>query len=352
MKISRFPTFPRCRKAVSSSSLSFVKGSLSSLAAFLGLAALGAGGLDAATTDPVGAMSMNIAAGSDGFISAAFNRTPVYSGAVASIVDPSTFTTSPGSSWTVNEFADSYYVLMTSGVMEGAFATISGNGSDSISLTYVAESFSLGQGGGVSVNDTFDIIPYWTLSSLLPEAEVPNGTQVLLFDRSAPGINNAAASTYTMFAGFGWFSGPTDGNNLILYPDESFILRAPVGAAISLTQLGSVRTSAFRLLLSLNNPATKQDIRLTSTSPVPEAISSIFDAGLAADGDQILIFDPNATGINNAAAMTATYFNGFGWFSGSTNLNNYLLQPGQGFIYRKSNSNPNELVSVAPSPIP
>ncbi|MFP4351847.1 MAG: hypothetical protein ACLFTU_03320, partial [Puniceicoccaceae bacterium] len=156
---------------------------------------------------------------------------------------------------------------------------------------------------------------------------------------------------FTYFDGFGWFSGPTDGASHPIYPDESYVIRAPSSDGFEVALSGSVNVSDFRLALNLVEEGSTQDIRLTSSLPVPAELGSLFGADGVSDGDKVLFISNSEAGVDKAASLIATYFDGFGWFSGPTDLNDHLVQPGQGLIYRKSGSNPSISVATISSPV-
>ena len=306
--------------------------------------------LQAVETDPVGYVSNEVQAGGEAIISPSLTRPAVFTGNISAIDDADTITVSGSPGWTTNEYATNYYVLVADGNREGMWAVISANGADSLDLTFVTENLGATLGDRVEVGDAVKIIPFWTLATLLPDADVPDQSQVLLFDRAEAGINRSALATYTSFDGYGWYNGPTEGNNQIIYPDESLVFRTPAGSSYTFVNAGTVPMSSFRTVLSSVSPGVAQDIRMTSGLPISVTLQELFDDGASAEGDQILIFDNDEAGINKSALFTATYFDGYGWYDGPTERNAYALNPGQGFIYRKSSGNASDLaVSFKPS---
>lgn len=290
------------------------------------------------TTEPVGFVSKTIPANSDATFAPAVQRAAAFVGTVGAIVDADTIEvggTSPA--WTTNQFVSSgaYYVIFGSGDREGLFAHISANSANRLDLSFLTQDLGTVTGDRVNVGDQIKIIPYWTLGTLLPDGAVADGTTVFLYSKNQTGINRSASAIFIMYAGFGWYDGPTDGNNQIIYPDESIIVRAPASGAVSVTSTGTVPMDKVRSVLENETPGQDQDIRVTSGVPVPIALSTMFNPGAAGDGDIVLIFNDASAGQNKSAIATVTYYNGFGWYDGPTDMNSYMVQPTQGLIYRK-----------------
>ncbi|WPJ94263.1 TIGR02597 family protein [Coraliomargarita algicola] len=301
--------------------------------------------LSAVSTDPVGYVTTTIPANSDGLLSTALHRPAIFSGSVASIPDSDTIEVSNSPEFLADEYAGGgNFILFTSGDREGLWAVIDSNDADSIDLTFVIQDLGEDVEDRVEIGDTFSIIPFWTPATLLPEGETAAGTQLLMFSRSQPGINISAAFIYTLYDTYGWYAGPTDVNNEPIYPDESLIVRNVSDEPLKLVQAGNVPMSAYRTVLSSLAEGVEQDIRLTSGLPSEVAIRDLLDPGTAGAGDQILIFDQDQVGQNKSAAIIATYYETYGWYSGPTERNNYLLQPGQGFVYRKAAANNLDIV--------
>lgn len=303
-----------------------------------------------AETPPVGFVSKTVPAGADVTYAPAFHRSPAFIGEVATVVNATTLELAGEPGWTVDQFKQTHYLLVSSGPKEGLFAEISGNTASSLSLTFLIGNLGTEPGDAVVSGDQVKIIPYWTLGTLMPQDSVPNNTQVFLYNRSQSGVNKSASAIYTHFTGYGWYSGPTNGNNQILYPDESVVIRAPVGVSFTLTQSGSVPLDNVRTLLSNITAGQDQDIRVASTLPVGTPVGSLFAPGSAGNGDKLLIFDEASSGRNKSASMILTYYTGFGWYSGPSDMNSLQIQPGQGVVYRKAgaNSAQNIVVNYAP----
>lgn len=303
------------------------------------------------TTAPVGYVTVTVPANSDATVSPVMARSAAYSGTIVSIVDADTVTLSGDPAFTVDEFAatdvngsNSYYVQVTSGDRNGLWAVVSANGTGSVDLTYVTQDLGSVSGDQVVVGDSVEIIPFWTPATLFPDTDTADLSQILVFSRSVAGTNVSAGATYTKYDGFGWYNGPTDVNNWPIYPDESLIFRNKSGSSQSLLQSGRVPMTPFRTVLSQVSAGTAQDIRLTSGLPIDVTLQELVDAGASSNGDQILLFNNTQAGENKSAATTATYFDGFGWYNGPTNVNSLVIPVGQGLIYRKVAGNTTDLI--------
>jgi uncharacterized protein (TIGR02597 family) len=319
---------------------------LCSLAAF----ALAQGSLFAATTDPVGFTSKVIPAGSDATYAASMQRPSAFSGTIQTIADLDTIQISGTPAWTTDQFKNTHYALIGSGDREGVFAEIVGNTSNSLDLVFFVGNLGVIAGDKVVAGDQLKIIPFWTLGSLIPATSVPDQTQVLLYNRTQAGSNKSSSNIYTVYTGFGWYDGPTPGENQVIYPDESFIVRTPVGQAATLTLVGAVPMDKIRTVLVNPVAGQDQDIRVTSGVPVPTTLGSIFAPGAAGEGDSVLVFNDSASGQNKSASQIITYYNGFGWYDGPADMNALLIQPAQGLIYRKAGANSSQQITVSYKP--
>lgn len=304
----------------------------------------------AVETDPVGFTSKTIPANSDATYSASLQRTSVFTGSIQTVIDADTIQVTGTPGWTANQFSNTHFVLIGSGPREGMFAEIVGNTATSLDLIFFVGNLGTVSGDNVVAGNEVKIIPFWTLSTLLPSANIPDGTQVLLYNRTQSGVNKSSSNVYTFYTGFGWYDGPTEGNSQVIYPDESFVIRAPSTQSVTISQVGSVPMDKFRTLLINPVAAQDQDIRVTTGSPIPVALSQVFSPGAAGNGDSVLVFDDSATGQNKSASQVITYYNGFGWYDGPNDMNSLLIQPSQGLVYRKAGSNSSNQVTVSYKP--
>lgn len=304
----------------------------------------------AAVSDIVGYVSNLAKSGSDTTISPVLQQTAITRGEILEI--PATNQLKiKNASWTVDEFGIRInYVKINSGDREGVWATITGNTTDTLTVEFVVQDFGDTVGDRVVIGDTIEIIPFWTLGTFISTSNLPDGSKALFFSTSEPGSNQSATSIFTYYEGFGWYKGSNNVDGTRIFPDESFLLRLPVGANdFEMTQTGNVSNSKFRAVLD-NVKASDQDIRFTTGTPVPVALGDFMNLGAAADGDKVLIFDNAEVSQNKSAISILTYYNGFGWYKGSTDANATELNPGQGFVYRKAAANANEPIVIEYKP--
>ena len=300
----------------------------------------------AAVTDPVGYVSLGNTAGpsaipanTDTRISIPLLNATASVGSVAAGGIAGNVITVDGAAYTPSEWVG-YYVQIVSGANEGQILLVTAN--DATSLTVdVQPGDSL---TGVSDGDSIELSEAWTLDSFV--GEVPVGTQLLAFSGSASGINIAPDVIYEYGTAFGtfpsnvWFNATffTEAGSDVLFPGEGLVVRTGATAIDSLVITGEVPTVRNRTLIA--GGSGQQDTPISYVSPVDEAV---VDAGIpAATDDQILIFDPTATGLNKAPATIYQYGTAFGtfptdtWYDATffTELTTEALPAGQSFVYR------------------
>ncbi|MGF1453471.1 MAG: TIGR02597 family protein [Opitutales bacterium] len=308
------------------------------------------------TSDPVGFITNEISANTDALASPAFHRASEFVGSVGTVVDGDTIEVAGTPGFTVDQFAFSgsepqFYVLFTSGDRSGLWSVIDTNTADTLNLLLVNQTLGDTPGDQVEAGDSFEIIPFWTPDTLFPD--VPDQTKILVFNRDNEGINNSSDAIYTFFeAAPGWFDSnfAAVGGNA-LFPDDSLILRTEA-ESYTWVQAGEVPMAPVRSALALVTPGVDQDIRATSGLPVAVPISELFDwaalgQAAAADQDKILLFDSSDPGINKSSIRIFTYFEAApGWFDSNFAAAgpNDVIEPGQGFIYRKASASGDEVI--------
>jgi len=300
-----------------------------------------------AVTDPVGVVTHQTMVGSDMAVAPTLHREPVFSGVIQEISNGNVITVSNNPEWTQDTLAGTHYLLVCDGDRQGLFASVAGNTQDSVTLEFVSETLGSEQGDRVEPGDFIKVIPYWTLATLFPDGSVPNGSKVLVFDRDSSGTNKAGAPI-TYYDGFGWYAGPTNKNNEIIFPDESIVLRPPTGSASTFSVTGHVPMVPLRVNVGQLATGVEQDTRISNPFPIEVPLSVLLDPNNSGNGDKVLIFDNEVSGINKAGAPI-TYYTGFGWYAGPTNSNSRLIAPGQGLVYRRAASNTPPLVLLQSS---
>jgi uncharacterized protein (TIGR02597 family) len=292
-------------------------------------------------TAPVGFVSVTVQPQSDVALGAPLNRAEEFQGVIQSI-SGNTLTVAGTPGWTANQFVyasgtqpKTYYARIDSGAKEGLIATISSNGTGSVTVTLPSGedltniSTNAALVSPATTGDSISIAPYWTPASLV--TGVVAGTQLLVYPTNIPGINLAAV-TY-VFNGTNWLQGATNVNDVAFQFGQGLTLRNNSTSVQTISITGSVPMTGHRLLIKTLASTTRQDVRFFYSSPVPETIGNV---GLGfAPGDQLLFTDNAATGRNKAA--TTLTWNGSNWLQGATVVTTtFQLQPGVSYIYRKN----------------
>lgn len=316
--------------------------SLISYSLLAAMAATGAAFAAEATTTPVGYVTVgdqtstiSVAANTDVALSVPLLRASEFAGTVSSVTG-STLVVEGAQNWTATQFtadpSKPYVLYVTSGTQEGLSALVTASSGSSLTLTVVE-----GDLAGVAVDSEIKIVPAWTAKTFIAPSAVAPGTQLLAFAGTVPGINLAPSQILTS-TGTAWvytFGGSGSADNFIVYPTESFVLRAGATAVNSLVVTGEVPTFKHRQTLSKLTPSGQaQDIRFSYTNPASQGLLAS-GLGITA-GDQLLIFNNAVAGKNKAPSQIITY-TGTSWvgtFGISGSQNDYQLTGGQGYVYR------------------
>jgi uncharacterized protein (TIGR02597 family) len=306
------------------------------------LTALAVSSAMAATTDPVGFVSVTVPAASDASLGAPLGRASEFQGVIQSIAG-NTITMAGTPNFAANAFvysagvqAKTYFLRIDSDTKEGLILPITANGTASVDVTVPAGEDLTGvlTNAANVTGSSVSIAPYWTPSTLI--TGVLTGTQLLRYPTNVAGTNLSSASTY-VFNGTNWLQGVTNVNDVVFGPYEGFVLRnnsTTTPQTISIT--GSVPMTGTRNRLYTLAASTSQDLRIFYNSPIPEFIGSVFNPTALATGDRLLAFDNAAAGKNKAAAATLIW-NGTAWLQGVTNVSaTYQLQPGSSYVFRKA----------------
>jgi uncharacterized protein (TIGR02597 family) len=296
------------------------------------------------TSDPVGFVSVTVPANSDAVLAVPFSRSATYRGVIQSITG-NTITvagTSPG--WTSNQLVqalpgqvNTYAAQLASGTKEGLTGKVTANTANSVTIELdPAENLSGVQtelATGAGLGDHIDILPYWTPASLITSV-VPQSSQILLLESAVAGVNLSASTIYGYDTGT-WVNEDTFDtvDHSPLSFGRSFIFRNR-GGATTLTMVGSVPMTKHRVVVRAYG-AGSQDVSIGFSSPVPTPIGSL---GLSfTEDDQLLVFNNSAAGQNKSASQVLYYTTTDGWTDDSFNPvgSTFMLQPGQGYIFRK-----------------
>lgn len=315
-------------------------------------------------------MTYTLPANSDSFFAIPLQRPAVYSGTVVSVAG-NTVNLSGTPNWTANQFAyaqgvqnSTFYCIIGSGSKKGAFYTVIANGSDSLTLEPNGESLA-----DIAAGTPVNLIPYWTLSELLPASSgfpaSPTFTpvaEVVFIAVNSPGINLASDSQYfyysgTAAGGAGWrrvgqsFTSKFD--NIVIYPDTPVRIRNSTSAQAAFTVTGIVPIQGHRSIIGTITPSVPQDNYVAiATAADTTLIGTALHLSSAFSGsptftpvDELTLFDNAVSGFNKSPSSSYFYYTGTaaggpGWRRvGDSFINIYNTLPilaGSGFIIRKS----------------
>jgi len=310
-------------------------------------ALLAVGAANAASTDPVGYVSLGntagggapaVAAGSEVTISVPLLRAADFTGTATSASGTTVNVTQALTAGAYNAPAtgDPYVLEISSGALSGVVVPIASNTANSITVVLNGENLDT-----LAAGSSFSIRRAWTLSSFFAGNTLPDNVQLAAFDVQ-PGVNNSANPLYIYFGG-SWFNGASGypADNVILYPGESFVLINGTATNIaSLTVTGDVPTSNSRIQL-FKDGAAAQDTRVSYFTPTDEVIGQAGFVGLT-DNDALLAFNNSAAGVNKSASQTVIYFGG-SWFDGASGTdvtNTFKLKGGEGYVFRRAGAAP------------
>lgn len=317
-------------------------------------AACGLASAETAYTTPVGYVGLGNTAGvavpanTDMTIAIPLDRPAVYAGATASTAG-STLTISGTPGFTVGQFTATPHILkIESGAGSGVIALITANTADSVTVAFQnSDSFA-----GVVATDLISIRPAWTIGSLFAGNVLPDNIEFSLWEGSTVGTDNAPDKIYYYFGG-DWYDSAddSDGNSIVLYPNEGFRLRNTTGTGIAtLTVTGEVPKANSRIFIK--GGASAQDTRISFFSSVDEPIAT---SGLgAADNDQLLSYSLTATGTDNAPSEIFYKF-GSSWYDSADDSDvtaTLKLKAGVGYVYRTAPGTPDTVSSNEPDYVP
>ncbi len=329
-----------------------------------------------ANTDPVGFVSVTVAANSDAPFSLSLNRpaalqTTVSAVATNTITLNATLTASQfvyaAGTQTNKYFASIKSTVNTNSTVNGKWFEVTAN--TTTAITVDPASVTSVQAQGLAAGDTVEIIPFWSFNTLFPSGggltatsniDVPQDL-VLLMPQTVAGTNLASAKSYMYVSGSGdlsdgWYNANTFDpvGDDILIPDTYFVVRNR-GVAQDLTVVGAVPFSAKTSNLVRLSAGVKQDNFSVNPYPVPLSFtetnlvqSGAFEATTDIDNpkDILLVYDGTETGFNAQPSKAYIYstdlsnLGAVGWYNANTFDgpldNSKILQSGRGFIIRKA----------------
>ena len=317
---------------------------------------------DSVSTDPVGYVTTTTPTGDDALIGLPLVRSVDFSGTADSVSGVEVFVSA---TLVADAYNNTHYALATSGVNAGQWSEIAATTSGSITTADLL----------LAATDTFDVIPFWTLSTAFPNGDgvgvstvgtAPVAT-VLLNNVQAVGTNLSAGAAYFYFSdgtNDGWYDSTTfsPSNDVKLTPDTYLTIRNNTGNSVSTVVTGSVPTNAVGSKI-VRRSAGPQDSQMTN--PYPAAIT-LGNSGLAAaisattvatsPTDTILIFDAESTsGQNISVAAAYMYYEdgtNDGWYDTTTfALSNDVEIPAGGAFIVRTAAGSDEVITWNP-PLP
>jgi uncharacterized protein (TIGR02597 family) len=316
-------------------------------------------------SDPAGFYKLTFLGNSDTIVSIPFAR-PAEAFGVVNSVSGNVVQVQGVPNWTSNQFvyaagvqSNTYYLRFESGAKEGYYYPITGNDTNNLTLNLGSETLE-----GVSYNDRFLVVPYWTLGSVFENGSgihpststITHRTEVLIPNSAGSGINLSPGALYYYYtnttagaAAWRLFGSPSTNRNDDILPQNVYmIIRHKVATNTTFTSLGRVILTRIITPLTVNS-TNKQDIPLALPRATPVSLDG---SGLIASGafvpssssishqDELLAFDNSTTNFNKSPSDLYYYLNSawrkFGTPSTIDVGASDVFLPGRGFVIRKA----------------
>jgi uncharacterized protein (TIGR02597 family) len=318
-----------------------------------------------------GATVVKVPANSDAVVSVPFVGKAIGSFTVSAKPgqDQLTLDTAPGT------LSGPHYVRVTGGSAKGLWATISSVAGTTVVL----------QGGNnvfadLAVGDTVVIFPHNTLADALPATKLGSAflrsdlnpatgniifaTQVILWT-DTPGLDQAPTEKFVYLdlpqygLAAGWYTtslAPAGGT--VIAPDAAMVIRNPSDKALYFTAGGLVDLNDHGKKLT-QYTTTVDDVYTSTARPVARKLKDLGLGGTAAFvnstldgsgnlvfGDQLIVFDNTAAGVNKAPTLKYIYLDlpayglAAGWYTTSfAPAGDVMVKPSTGMVIRKASAN-------------
>lgn len=307
----------------------------------LGIASLAAGLSSAlaqtAVTDPVGYITVNVAAKASGAAISAIAPTLVnkveFAGTITAI--SATEITVSGTPFTASAFAPvggkaKYYVEITSGAGEGAWTNIGGNTTSGLTTVDDMTPFAA-VGATIKVRAHTTVAQFFGASNtagLLSGADAGLADEVFFVDASSN------QTTGVFYDGTGWFDADfNDAAGFPIEPQQGLLVKHKNATAVNFVHVGHVKTGKTMLSIynGLNVTAIPQATGVTLgasnlfTGNAGTGLASGPDAGVA---DEVFVY---------SGGNAVSYFNdGTGWFDGDfNNASTVVLKEGTAAVIKR-----------------
>lgn len=325
---------------------------------------------NAEVTPPVGYVKLTFNAESDTPFSLPLNRPKVYSGQVATISGNTINLAS--NDLTASELVyndgtqnEKYYVLFTTGLLEGRTFDVTANGANSITVDQDGDTDVETLAGAAT--DNFEIRPHWTLNTLFPDGagfnasndfDNPNGDIIFERDNTLNGLNLSMKADYFYYdngdAFTGWYNKKNGSkvNDMVIKSGSMLIYRNTTLTNVITNLVGDVPLTDNKAVVVRSN-VIDQDRYVGTIFPIGVTLneagfqnSSLYTKSTDFDnpeGDLIFVYPDNPTGFNPAPSGIYFYYDNGDAFTGwydkqSAGLKNdvEVFKPGKGFFYRKA----------------
>jgi uncharacterized protein (TIGR02597 family) len=286
-----------------------------------------------ATTDPVGFITLNVAAANGANPSLSFKglgltRAVEYQGS-AETVGTNTLTDNEAT-WADNQFNGangSHFVEIVSGPGAGTTYDISATSAANKRIT-LAQNLA----GNISAPVTFKIRKHWTIASVFGaanESGLASGDEASVADQILLHDPGAYRTYYYQVAppaagGTGWRNANNvfaDAGSTVLYPDEGVIIRRTVASPVNVVLLGAVKIGqcSIPIVSGINILGNTYAAPITLQSSLlftGNSTTGLVSGDEASTSDQVLLW--NGTGYSTFYYQTAPpAAGGTGWRSSS-----------------------------------
>ena len=331
-----------------------------------------------------GTYKVECPANSDTYIGITTTRAPVFTGKVQSVQNGTTNIVAQGEpNWSANQFVyvagsqtDHYYLKFTSGELEGAWYDIKSNSTSDVEIEIGSAELAK-----IGVNDTFEIIPHWTLATLFPNgggftkstgrSQLSGASLVYKYtsyDHSNGllipiGTNKAYMKLY-YYRGtatdIGWRcsseTGVLDATNDVVEPNSFFCVHQPENASAGVSFNGVIPMCATTIEAFLTKDESgkfvDQDVYIVSPSATDISLSdlttalidgNVLKASGRAVAEYMYIYSNDATAKNRAASKLLFYRSNQGWKkateSGTVDADNDMIKAGSILLIAKKSQN-------------
>ncbi|MGJ8656159.1 MAG: TIGR02597 family protein [Akkermansiaceae bacterium] len=358
-----------------------IKSTFRAVAACSALGALSLANIvSAEVSAPVGFVKLTFNAESDTPFSLPMNRPKVYGGQVVSIsgneitISDEDFTASE-LVYDDTEVAgepvqpEKYYVLFTTGTLEGRTFDVTANGTDTVTVDQDGDTDIEDLIDDAGATDNFEIRPHWTLGTAFPNGEgIPKTTTfsvikgIVQFREVTVGTNIPITKEYTYFDSStddtldGWYlpNSPESGkkDNIVLSSKTFYVFRNNDTADYTPNIIGDVPLVDFSN--SLDNHLIENDSYKAIAFPVALTLtqSRLVESGAfkpttsfsLRDGDTLQAYTYPITIFNQPISTEYVYFDSSddsldGWYLPNSPENGKkddvtVFQPGRGYIIR------------------